>query len=1121
MAGLNENIMIRLMADTSNYTTRMQAASAQATKLSTALEKPMTTSERVGAGFTKAGLAIGSMSAAIGVAAVTTFAQFDAAMSTVQANTGASASELDKLRQAAIDAGANTVYNAQEAAGAINELGKAGMSTTDILAGGLSGALDLAASDGMQVSEAAELMSSAMSQFNLTGADAGRVADALAAGAGKAQGSARDLGYALQQSGMVANSFGIGMKETVGTLTAFANAGMVGSDAGTSLKTMLLALANPSEKAKNLMQELGINAYDAQGDFVGLANLAGQLQTRMGGLSQEQRNQALATIFGSDAIRAANVLYKEGAKGIDQWTKAVGESGYAAAQAAAKNDNLKGDLENLSGSFESMLITIGSGANGPLRSLVQALDTLVDGFSSLPAPVQQGVVVFGLLAGATAGLHKQFGALGSSSGTFAQRLGLLIDPVQRFQAAAPLFSQAAEQIGAAFGSPTRQLEVFGQTVSRTQGVAQGLSTAGQGLVSLMGGPLGIAVTAAAGTLMIFAHNAQTAKEETEAWKQALQSDAGTASMISDVLSDIGDFTFGIDDARSKTMSYKDALASVGITTQDYTNAVMGNEKAQQAYAAALEKAYRNGKISSNTQAELQAVLDENVSKIGEANDKAQLQSQIQQEVANANKNAAQAGGENATAMQQMSDASGQAADAASILAANFGATTDGINEQAAALGEVTDALSTYYGFSTSASDALISMHDAFDKATKAAQENGETLDLNTEQGRANQSALNDIADSALKAAEAQARNGASMDEINGTLNTARDNYIKAAQSMGLLPEQAEAAANAAGLSAAEFERLGKSIGLVPDSKIVNVNADTGAAEGQLQALGVTVETLPDGTVKIGGDNTDAIAAIAAVNGLPVDSKTGTVTLDSTQYYVALALANGATIDQKTGYLVGDGSDLLAKVAEANGWKIDKKTGVISGDNGPFKASAKAVENTKIAGKTVKVDADASGFWGTVNGILGKVFSVNVRANESKAHGGLIGYASGGLMGRDGIPRYASGGPSGLLGGIGSKVSDSNLILASRGEYMMKARAVDHYGVGFMDSVNAMRYTPGDVKVLPAPVMDATPNTAIVQSNEAVVAELRAFREELGPTIAAYAPTLGERDFDRRVRKAIR
>ncbi|PLS27530.1 hypothetical protein [Bifidobacterium parmae] len=437
------------------------------------------------------------------------------------------------------------------------------------------------------------------------------------------------------------------------------------------------------------------------------------------------------------------------------------------------------------------------------------------------------------------------------------------------------------------------------------------------------------------------------------------------------------------------------------------------------------------------------------------------------------------------------------------------------------MGEVTSALSTYYGFSTSASDALISMHDSFDKATKAAQENGQTLDLNTEAGRNNQSALNDIADSAMKAAEAQARNGSSMDEINDTLNTAKEKYIEAAQAMGMTPEAAEAAATAAGLSSDEFERLAKSIGMVPDSKIVNVNADTGEAEGQLQQLGVTVETLPDGTVKIGGDNKDAIAAIAAVNGLPVDSKTGTVTLDSSQYDIALAIANGATIDPKTGYLVGDGSDLLAKVAEANGWKIDQKTGRISGDNGPFKAAAKAVENTKIKDKTISVGADTSSFWGSVNSILGKVFSVNVAAKESKAHGGIIGYATGGQIGGKGIPKYAGGGyPSGLLGGIGSKVSDSNLIWASRGEYMMKARAVDHYGVGFMDSVNAMRYTPGE-KIAAAPVFYQQPNTTLIESNQAVVAELRAFREEIGPTIAAYAPTIGKRDFQRLTKEALR
>ncbi|RSX56776.1 phage tail tape measure protein [Bifidobacterium samirii] len=1119
MAGLNENIMIRLMADTTNYTTKMRAASAQATKLSTALETPMSTGERVGATLTKVGMAAGALSTAIGVAAVATFAEFDAAMSTVQANTGASADEMDSLRQAAIDAGANTVYSASEAADAINELGKAGMSTTDILSGGLTGALDLAASDGMQVSEAAELMSSAMAQFNLTGSDAGKVADALAAGAGKAQGSARDLGYALQQSGMVANSFGIGMQETVGTLTAFANAGMIGSDAGTSLKTMLIALANPSTKASGLMEELGIHASNAQGDFVGLADLAGQLQTQMGGLTQEQRNQALATIFGSDAIRAANVLYKEGADGIDEWTKAVDESGYAAAQAAAKNDNLKGDIENLTGSVESMLITIGSGANGPLRSIVQTVDKAVDAFSSLPAPVQQSAIGLGMLAGALTLAHKQFGPMSESSSKVAKGMSALLDPMQYLQRAAPGVTTGVQSIASAFKGSGAQIELFGTSMSRTTAIGEGFKSIGSGLLSMLGGPWGITIGLAGAALMTFASKAQQAQQRADSLKTALETTGNATDQIIDNLRNapidgsviIPDF---IEQAIYGYKTLGELLDDVGIKMSDMALAAQGNSDAMSRVTAVTDDMVAKG----GNQAELAGIiisyLKEEKANYEEVSEEAQKKAEALDEVAHAT-------GEAGDATEAYATAAEEAATADDILADSFGATTDGISDQAAALGEVIDAMNTYYGFSLNESDALISMHDAFDKATESIQKNGATLDINSEKGRANQSALNDIAKTAMKAAQAQAENGASMDDINSTLDLSREKYIAAAQAMGMTPEAASEAATAAGLTKEKFDQLATSVESVTGDHSINLNVDTGLAEGQLQSLGVTVETLPDGTIRIGGDNTDAVAAIAEVNGLPVDEKSGTVTLDSSQYDIALAIANGATIDEKTGYLKGDGSEMLTAIAEVNGWTIDEKTGVISGDDGPFKATTKAVENRKIAGKTVKVDADASGFWGTVNNILGRVFKVNVGA-DGKASGGIIGYAAGGLMGRDGIPRYASGGLSGLLGGIGSKISDSNLIWASRGEYMMKARAVDHYGVGFMDSVNSMRYRPDEgVQYMPAPVLTASADTAVIQSNEAVVAELRAFRAEIGPIIAAYAPTIGKRDFQRLTKEVLR
>src|SRR5207237_5181548 len=142
---------------------------------------------------------------------------------------------------------------------------------------------------------------------------------------------------------------GLSVEDTTGTLAAFASAGLLGSDAGTSLKTMFLALSKPSGDAADLMEELGIHAYDASGQFVGITKLAGQLKDRLGGLTQEQRNSALATIFGNDAIRAASILYTEGADGIQQWIDKTNDAGFAAETAAARTDNLAGDIERLKG----------------------------------------------------------------------------------------------------------------------------------------------------------------------------------------------------------------------------------------------------------------------------------------------------------------------------------------------------------------------------------------------------------------------------------------------------------------------------------------------------------------------------------------------------------------------------------------------------------------------------------------------------------------------------------------------------------------------------------------------------------------------------------------------------
>ncbi|WP_341241243.1 phage tail tape measure protein [uncultured Nocardioides sp.] len=398
--------------------------------------------EKMRRGLTQVGDTAGKigLTAAAGIGAVVVAsANFDKAMSAVQAATMESADNMDALREAAIRAGADTAFSASEAAAGIENLAKAGVSTQDILNGGLSGALDLAAAGQIEVADAAEAASKAMTQFGLSGEQVPHIADLLAAAAGKAAGDVSDFTQALNQSGLVANQVGLSIEETTAGLAAFASAGLLGSDAGTSFKTMLSALTPNSEAAAMQMERLGISAYDSQGEFVGLAELAGQLQSALGDMSAEQRQAALETIFGSDAVRAASVLYEQGEKGIRDWSEAVNDQGYAAETAATKLDNLAGDVEAFMGSLETALIGAGDGSQGALRSMVQGATDAVNAFNDLPGPIKSATtgllgitaVVGGGLwftAKAVTGVSNMRGALsdlGVSSPKAAKGLGMV------------------------------------------------------------------------------------------------------------------------------------------------------------------------------------------------------------------------------------------------------------------------------------------------------------------------------------------------------------------------------------------------------------------------------------------------------------------------------------------------------------------------------------------------------------------------------------------------------------------------------------------------------------------------------------------------------------------------
>uniref|UniRef100_UPI00402A70F7 phage tail tape measure protein n=1 Tax=Bifidobacterium longum TaxID=216816 RepID=UPI00402A70F7 len=1111
------------MADTASYEAAMTRAGSTAKTVASGMENTGRKSALIASGMTAAGLAV----AAFGVAAVKMAADFDQQMSTVQANTGATSAQMNQLRAAAIEAGASTVYSATDSADAINDLGKAGLSTADILSGGLSGALNLAASDGMQVGEAAELMSTTLKQFNLEGSDAGKVADALAAGAGKAVGSAHDLGFALNQAGLMANSMGVSMTETVGTLSAFANAGMIGSDAGTSLKTMLQRLSNPTKEAQAQMDELGISAYDASGQFVGLENFAGQLKTSLGGLTQEQRNAALSVIFGSDAVRAANVLYSEGSEGIAGWTKAVSESGYAAEQAAAKNNNLKGDLENLSGSMESLMISVGEGAQGPLRKMVQGLDTLVDVFAGLPSGVQQTLVVMASLAGVFGAVHKAAGNLNGSTSTMANNIGLAIDPIQRVKAALGSAQTAFQMFKASSMSASEQMEAFGTSVSKAELKTAGFKTAGSSVIELLGGPWGVAITVATTVLGAFISEQQKAQERSTQLSNALQEGASAAQHYEKALSDssgarvtdnwLGRLITGYDNVWQ-------AIDKVGIKHSTYIKAIQGektavNEVYKELDAYRTQLANQGGlftgneyKVVANSLTELQKGYKE--SQISAAN---LAQAEKESTQASIDKTGALLSG--ADAASQSADNAQEAASADDILAEAFGATTDAVSDTSSALSEVIDAMQTYYGFAISSSDAQVDLANKISSANDTISQNVKTLDLNTEAGRENQSALNDIADAALKCAKAQAQNGDSLNDIYPNIDKAHDAFTQLMQSLGKTPEEAEAAAQAYGLTRDAVDELVNSLQNTPDSKTIEVTV-TGDAVAKFEQVKLAAEETPDGKhVTISGDNTDLMKKIAQATNAKIDPKTGTLTLDSDQYMIALAIANGAKIDDKTGYLKGDNSDAMNKFLQTQGWKLNDKGFIVNADGSPAMSVLTNLSNYQIADKYFQIH-------GTYVDESGGTYSSS-GYRPKNATGNIPTGATGGLYDGDRF-RYANGGYA-FNGYVdpkwapGTATSDSVYLdngRIARGEYVENALATSYYGVDFMDALNR-RAIPREVF---ATANQMTGNQVSVQVDTAsVVAAITSLHNDLGAIISAASDdsTVSDRDLGRLIRKYAR
>ena len=312
-----------------------------------------------------AALGVGAL-VGLGGAAVKAGMDFDVAMAEFQAVSGETAASMEPIRAKAMQIGKDTSFSAQEAALALGELSKAGVGTADILGGAADAAVALAAAGGVDMPIAAEIASAAMNNFSLSAKELPGVADLIAGAANASAISVEDFGMSLKASGAAAALAGVTFPDLATSITAMGNAGIKGSDAGTSLKTMLMNLTPTTKAQIAVFRELGLRTddmssafYDSSGKMKPMGEVAGILQTSLKGLSEEQKMVALETMFGSDAIRAAAVIAKEGSAGFEELATSMGEIS-AADVAKTKLDTLSGSMDAMKGSIETAMISVGT-----------------------------------------------------------------------------------------------------------------------------------------------------------------------------------------------------------------------------------------------------------------------------------------------------------------------------------------------------------------------------------------------------------------------------------------------------------------------------------------------------------------------------------------------------------------------------------------------------------------------------------------------------------------------------------------------------------------------------------------------------------------------------------------
>lgn len=358
-------------------------------------------------GLTAATAAIGAVSTALTAAggyAIKVGSDFEAGMSQVAAISGATGEELDALTEKAKEMGVKTKFSATESAEAFNYMAMAGWKTGDML-NGIEGIMDLAAASGEDLAMVSDIVTDALTAFGMEAKDSGHFADVLAAAASNSNTNVGKMGYTFKYVAPIAGAMKYSIEDTAVAIGLMANAGIKGEQAGTSLRGMLTRLVKPTDAVAGAMEELGICMTNADGSMRPLDDVIVDLRTSFSKLSDSEKTYYAATIAGQEAMSGMLAIVNASEGDFNKLTAAInGADGAAKTTAETMQDNLKGAIEELSGSAETLGLEIYEELQTPLKEAalkgVEYVNQITEAFQSggLEAAVMEAGNILGELA---------------------------------------------------------------------------------------------------------------------------------------------------------------------------------------------------------------------------------------------------------------------------------------------------------------------------------------------------------------------------------------------------------------------------------------------------------------------------------------------------------------------------------------------------------------------------------------------------------------------------------------------------------------------------------------------------------------------------------------------------